>query len=60
MLPAVSHATTALQMMRDNPDLCVRAHRDEYNFVGGIFLDELLAKPQTQGGPRFLYLHVSV
>ena len=58
--PAVSHATTALQLMQYNSDLCVRAHRDEYNFVSRTFLDELLTKPQTQGGPRFLYLHVSV
>ena len=49
-----------LQLMQYNSDLCVRAHRDEYNFVSSILLDELLTKPQTQGGPRFLYLYVSV
>ena len=40
-------------------NLCVLAHRDEYNFVSGIFCG-LLTMPQTQGGPCRLYLCVCV
>jgi len=60
MLPTVSNVITVLYVIRGKPNLCVRAHRDGYNFASRIFRDELLAEPQTQGGPFCLYLCVCV
>jgi len=60
MLRTVSNMNTVLGVLRGKSNLCVRAHRDEYNFASRIFRDELLAVSQTEGRPCCLYLCVCV
>jgi len=60
MLNTVSHMNTVLYVNRDELNPCVPAHRDEYDFVRGIFCGKQSTILQTHGGPRRLYLCVCV